>query len=80
MAMILVNSEKNIRNKDVTAEFDSSKISDLNQADSAYRDNIVTAYALGLLAGTGTGYNPKGITTRAETCTIINRLSSWNDR
>lgn len=80
MAMILVNSEKNIRNKDVTAEFDSSKISDLNQADSAYRDDIVTAYALGLLAGTGTGYNPKGITTRAETCTIINRLFEYTAR
>ncbi len=80
MAMILVNSEKNIRNKDVTAEFDSSKISDLNQADSAYRDDIVTAYALGLLAGTGTGYNPKGITTRAETCAIINRLFEYTAR
>lgn len=80
MAMILVNSEKNIRNKDVTAEFDSSNISDLNQADSAYRDDIVTAYALGLLAGTGTGYNPKGITTRAETCTIINRLFEYTAR
>lgn len=80
MAMILVNSEKNIRNKDVTAEFDSSKISDLNQADSTYRDDIVTAYALGLLAGTGTGYNPKGITTRAETCTIINRLFEYTAR
>ena len=80
MAMILVNSEKNIRNKDVTAEFDSSKISDLNQADSTYRDDIVTAYALGLLAGTGTGYNPKGITTRAETCAIINRLFEYTAR
>ena len=80
MAMILVNSEKNIRNKDVTAEFDSSKISDLNEADPAYQTDIVTAYALGLLAGTGNGYNPKGITTRAETCAIVNRLFEYSAR
>lgn len=88
MAMILINAEANIRGKSTTTTADGqsvtsfvpSKISDLNEADPAYQTDIVTAYALGLLAGTGNGYNPKGITTRAETCAIVNRLFEYTER
>lgn len=81
MAMVLVNSAKQIRNENTQGiTFDASKISDLSQADSAYRQSIQTAYGMGLLAGTGTGYSPKEATTRAETCAIINRLFEYSNR
>jgi len=35
---------------------------------------------MGLLAGTGNGYNPKGVTTRAEACAITNRLMGYMPR
>lgn len=81
MAMILVNSAKAIRNEDTTnVTFDASKIGDLNQADSTYRSYIQTAYGMGLLEGSGNGYKPKSATTRAETCTIVNRLYGYMPR
>lgn len=81
MAMVLVNSAKAIRNEDTTnVTFDASKISDLNQADSAYRSYIQTAYGMGLLEGNGKGYQPKSATTRAETCVIVNRLYGYMPR
>lgn len=81
MAMVLVNSAKAIRNEDTTGiTFDASKIGDLNQADSTYRSYIQTAYGMGLLEGSGKGYQPKSATTRTETCTIINRLYGYMPR
>ena len=81
MAMVLVNSAKAIRNEDTTGiTFDASKIGDLNQADSTYRSYIQTAYGMGLLEGSGKGYKPKSATTRAETCTIVNRLYGYMPR
>ena len=81
MAMVLVNSAKAIRNEDTTGiTFDASKIGDLNQADSTYRSYIQTAYGMGLLEGSGNGYKPKSATTRAETCTIVNRLYGYMPR
>lgn len=81
MAMVLVNSAKAIRNEDTSnVTFDASKISDLNQADSTYRSYIQTAYGMGLLEGSGNGYKPKSATTRAETCTIVNRLYGYMPR
>lgn len=81
MAMVLVNSAKAIRNEDTTGiTFDASKISDLNQADSSYRPYIQTAYGMGLLEGSGKGYQPKSATTRAETCVIVNRLYGYMPR
>lgn len=81
MAMILVNSAKAIRNEDTTGiTFDASKIGDLNQANSTYRSYIQTAYGMGLLEGSGKGYKPKSATTRAETCTIVNRLYGYMPR
>lgn len=81
MAMVLVNSAKAIRNEDTTnVTFDASKIGDLNQADSTYRSYIQTAYGMGLLEGSGNGYQPKSATTRTETCTIINRLYGYMPR
>lgn len=81
MAMILVNSAEAIRNEDTTnVTFDASKIGDLNQADSTYRSYIQTAYGMGLLEGSGNGYKPKSATTRAETCTIVNRLYGYMPR
>lgn len=81
MAMVLVNSAKAIRNEDTTGiTFDASKISDLNQADSTYRSYIQTAYGMGLLEGSGKGYQPKSATTRAETCVIVNRLYGYMPR
>ena len=81
MAMVLVNSAKAIRNEDTTGiTFDASKISDLNQADSSYRSYIQTAYGMGLLEGSGKGYQPKSATTRAETCVIVNRLYGYMPR
>ena len=80
MAMILVNGESKLRGKSIDVYFDSNRISDINTASAEYRDYIARAYGLGLLAGTGTGYNPKGITTRAETCAIVNRLFEYTSR
>lgn len=81
MAMVLVNSAKAIRNEDTTGiTFDASKIGDLNQADSTYRSYIQTAYGMGLLEGSGKGYQPKSATTRAETCVIVNRLYGYMPR
>lgn len=81
MAMVLVNSAKAIRNEDTTGiTFDASKIGDLNQADSTYRSYIQTAYGMGLLEGSGNGYQPKSATTRAETCVIVNRLYGYMPR
>ena len=81
MAMVLVNSAKAIRNEDTTGiTFDASKIGDLNQADSSYRSYIQTAYGMGLLEGSGKGYQPKSATTRAETCVIVNRLYGYMPR
>lgn len=81
MAMVLVNSAKAIRNEDTTGiTFDASKIGDLNQADSTYRSYIQTAYGMGLLEGSGKGYQPKSATTRTETCTIVNRLYGYMPR
>ena len=80
MAMILVNGESKLRGKTIDVYFDSNRISDINTASAEYRDYIARAYGLGLLAGTGTGYNPKGITTRAETCAIVNRLFEYTSR
>ena len=80
MAMILVNGESKLRGKTIDVYFDSTRISDINTASAEYRDYIARAYGLGLLAGTGTGYNPKGITTRAETCAIVNRLFEYTSR
>ena len=80
MAMVLVNSAKQIRNEDTNVTYEANKISDLNQADSTYRQSIQTAYGMGLLAGKTTGYAPKDNTTRAETCAIINRLFEYSNR
>lgn len=83
MAYILVNSANKI-NKENTQGIklvDTAVISDLNQASTAYRDSIRTAYSMGLLAGTGNGkYQPKANTTRAEATAIINRLFNYVSR
>lgn len=81
MAMVLVNAATNIRDEDTASiTFDPTRIADLNEADAQYRSYIQTAYGMGLLAGTGTGYAPKSNTTRAETCAIINRLFGYTPR
>lgn len=82
MAMVLVKSAKVLKGEQTEGieQVDKSLISDLNQAGQAYQDYIRTAYSMGLLAGTGQGYNPKGVTTRAEACAITNRLMGYSDR
>lgn len=82
MALVLVKSAKVLKGEQTEGieQVDKSLISDLNQAGQAYQDYIRTAYSMGLLAGTGKGYNPKGVTTRAEACAITNRLMGYSDR
>lgn len=82
MAMVLVKSAKVLKGEQTEGieQVDKSLISDLNQAGQAYQDYIRTAYSMGLLAGTGKGYNPKGVTTRAEACAITNRLMGYSER
>lgn len=82
MAMVLVKSAEVLKGEQTEGieQVDESLISDLNQAGQAYQDYIRTAYSMGLLAGTGKGYNPKGVTTRAEACAITNRLMGYSDR
>lgn len=82
MAMVLVKSAEVLKGEQTEGieQVDKSLISDLNQAGQAYQDYIRTAYSMGLLAGTGKGYNPKGVTTRAEACAITNRLMGYSDR
>lgn len=82
MAMVLVKSAKVLKGEQTEGieQVDESLISDLNQAGQAYQDYIRTAYSMGLLAGTGKGYNPKGVTTRAEACAITNRLMGYSER
>lgn len=82
MAMVLVKSAEVLKGEQTEGieQVDKSLISDLNQAGQAYQDYIRTAYSMGLLAGTGKGYNPKGVTTRAEACAITNRLMGYSER
>lgn len=82
MAYILVNSATRINNENTQGIklVDTAVISDLGTASAAYRDEIRTAYSMGLLAGTGNGYQPKANTTRAEATAIINRLFGYKDR
>ena len=59
---------------------DKSKITDLNESDG-FEDYIVMAYERGLVGGNGDGtFNPKGETTRAECCAVINRLFNYTSR
>lgn len=83
MALILVNSADKILNENTTGIklVDTAVIKDLNSASASYRDEIRTAYSMGLLAGTGNGqYQPKSSTTRAEATAIVNRLFGYMDR
>lgn len=81
MALVLVNAAAKLRGETVSGvTCESRKIGDLSKADRAYRPYIQTAYGLGLLAGTGSGYKPKENTTRAEACAIVNRLFGYRPR
>ena len=82
MALILVNSAKVLKGEDTDniKLVDSRLISDLGEAGEVYRESIIKAYSIGLLAGTGKGYSPKSNTTRAETCAIVNRLMKYSNR
>ena len=82
MAMVLVNSASIFFGEDTTRAIlvSAESIADLDTADAAYRDKIVQAYTLGLLAGTGINYQPKASTTRAEATAIVNRLMGYTDR
>ena len=82
MALVLVNSASVFFDEDTTRAIlvSAESIADLDTADAAYRDKIVQAYTLGLLAGTGINYQPKASTTRAEATAIVNRLMGYTDR
>ena len=83
MAYVLSNSAYYILGENVNlSEFDvdPDKIADIGEANSSYKNSILNVYDYGLIAGTGEGFNPKGKTTRAEACAIVNRLFRYTDR
>ena len=82
MALVLVNSAYSFFGEDTTRAIlvSAESIADLNTADAVYRDKIVQAYTLGLLAGAGINYQPKASTTRAEATAIVNRLMGYSNR
>ena len=57
----------------------SSKIPDYNKISTQYKDSVVKAYSMGLIAGTdskGT-FNPYGTLNRAQASTVIYRLIGY---
>ena len=82
MALVLVNSASSFFGEDTSRAIliPEVSIADLNTADEAYRDKIVQAYTLGIVAGTGKNYLPKAATTRAEASAVVNRLMKYTDR
>lgn len=59
----------------------SSKIPDYNSISSSYKDSVVKAYSMGLIAGTdskGT-FNPYGTLNRAQASTVIYRLVNFKN-
>ena len=82
MALVLVNSAEKLNHEDTTdlKLIDHTTIYDLDKAHAFYKNAIVKAYSMGLLAGTGINYQPKASTTRAEATAIVNRLMGYTDR
>lgn len=82
MALVLVNSASSFFGEDTSRAIliPEVSIADLNTADEAYRDKIVQAYTLGIVAGTGINYLPKASATRAEASAVVNRLMKYTDR
>ena len=59
----------------------TSKIPDYNSISSSYKDSVVKAYSMGLIAGTdskGT-FNPYGTLNRAQASTVIYRLVNFKN-
>lgn len=82
MAMILVRSAVVLNGEETEniEQVNRNLIFDIDEADPKYQDFIMDAYSLGLLAGTDSGFQPKGSTTRAEACAITNRLMNYVPR
>lgn len=76
MAMILVRAAKLARGETAKKLVHESRIADYAIIDEYYRDYVVQAYSLGMIAGTdskGT-FSPLGVLNRAQAATVIYRL------
>jgi len=58
-----------------------AEMSDFNDIENKYKQNVIYSYGLGLIAGKGNGtFAPKGILNRAEASVVIMRFLDKNQR
>lgn len=75
MAAILVRAAEQL-GEDTNVTISESEIPDYDSVGSQYREYVVTAYGMGLIAGVDSvgSFNPKGTLSRAQAATVIYRL------
>ena len=62
--------DRNVLNKDILED----NFSDYKEVSADYRDLLCIAVEKGYMKGIGDGISPKGLLTRAQTCTFIYRV------
>lgn len=81
MALVLVRAAEKL-GETPSQLVSTSKIADYSTIGTYYRDYVVKAYSMGMLAGTdsqGT-YAPKATMNRAQGATVLNRLTDSSSR
>ena len=81
MALVLVRAAEQ-KGESASQLVPTSKIADYNTVGTYYRDSVVKAFSMGMLAGTdakGT-YNPQATMNRAQGAAVLNRLVDSSSR
>lgn len=81
MALVLVRATEQLGKSDIHF-ISTSRIADYDAVGTYYRDAVVKAFSMGLIAGTdakGT-YNPQATMNRAQGATVLNRLVDSSSR
>jgi hypothetical protein len=83
MADMLIRSAEKLFNENTNSADTvgiAAQINDYATIGAAYQQSVIKCYAMGLLTGKGSGYDPKGYTTRAEAATICARVLDTSRR